>query len=907
MVHYDTVLDTTIAYIKDLWRTEYSAKAYIVQNVYGMISVYIDTPNKTLVDKIAADLKEKIKKWLKQCERIQDNYFAQREFYAWSKNHKEFIDRVWVSEKFLTNEYWNVNQENTNKCNLRSKLISFYSFKGGVGRTTTMVLSAIELAKRGKKVVLIDFDLEAPGVASLFPVDAVSKYGVLDFLLESPIYGDEINIDEYLYTVSEYCRVSQSGGEIYIVPALGQVCQNNADLYKKNLMRFDMNIPAYKENVTPIDHLLMKIDAFLNPDYILIDTRSGLHQIGGMTLARYSDMAMLFFYGSQQNVEGMKMVLPVLKNYQTPFTLINCKVPANENVAAEERNIYIEGSYNAMKLCDEQYENEEILIDDTSADHYPMDVFYSDSLELIGSTEQLMKAYEEQAVNYRQLVTALEDNLEDEPGDEPEEKLSANEKSDNQAEIIKAFSEIMNEMESAAAEDEFLDEDSLIENFYPLKGYTFIFDTRKFLVLGQKGVGKTALFNALKNNNYAKNLARYLKVSSEQYEYTEWIVGTSQDTNWASIFGCLKSEQQEKAFLYYEMIKMLLSSNPSLKDVLDDVAIEMFQDKKDKGLEFYQGFTNETVYILEHILLDINEYLKKNHRIITIIYDALDRVVDQGDRARFCSSLIDIWYRHESTMQNIRSKIFLRQDIYDREVKVADKVKLKNYSVTLTWDYDQLFAMVWKRAIGKSDTVKDFYERIVPQSLLFPEGLSYIPIIDEKGNRNLLAALIGIKMGSSKKASTYNWFRNRLSDTQGGILPRSMVDIFASAAKKESDMRSTAGASLSSLKSIIRPRCFEESLQPVSVKRLIDLKEEYKEYAEFLDNLKNTVQRSPVEEDKLCKALEQANFKNPKDEIINLINIGVLRKYQRRLSDPIRYHFPDIYLRGLGLQRSGMR
>lgn len=199
------------------------------------------------------------------------------------------------------------------------------------------------------------------------------------------------------------------------------------------------------------------------------------------------------------------------------------------------------------------------------------------------------------------------------------------------------------------------------------------------------------------------------------------------------------------------------------------------------------------------------------------------------------------------------------------------------------------------------------YERIVPQSILSPEGLSYIPIIDENGNRNLLAVLIGVRMGSSKKASTYNWFRNRLSDTQGVILPRSMVDIFASAAEREKKLRAGTGASSSVLKSIIRPRCFEESLQSVSEKRVIDLREEYKEYAEFLDNLKDTVQRSPVEESKLRKALEQANFKNPKDEINNLINIGVLRKYQRRLSDPIRYHFPDIYLRGLGLQRSGMR
>lgn len=28
---------------------------------------------------------------------------------------------------------------------------------------------------------------------------------------------------------------------------------------------------------------------------------------------------------------------------------------------------------------------------------------------------------------------------------------------------------------------------------------------------------------------------------------------------------------------------------------------------------------------------------------------------------------------------------------------------------------------------------------------------------------------------------------------------------------------------------------------------------------------------------------------------------------QRKMTDPVRYHFPDIYLRGLGLQRAGMK
>ena len=39
---------------------------------------------------------------------------------------------------------------------------TFYSFKGGVGRTLALVNSAIELSTRGKNVLVVDFDLEAP-------------------------------------------------------------------------------------------------------------------------------------------------------------------------------------------------------------------------------------------------------------------------------------------------------------------------------------------------------------------------------------------------------------------------------------------------------------------------------------------------------------------------------------------------------------------------------------------------------------------------------------------------------------------------------------------------------------------------------------------------------------------------
>lgn len=82
-------------------------------------------------------------------------------------------------------------------------------------------------------------------------------------------------------------------------------------------------------------------------------------------------------------------------------------------------------------------------------------------------------------------------------------------------------------------------------------------------------------------------------------------------------------------------------------------------------------------------------------------------------------------------------------------------------------------------------------------------GLGYIPTVDEEENRDMLSALVGVKMGSGNKASTYNWFKNRLADTQGVIVPRSMIDIFANAARKEIELKKDGKAFCNFLESLL--------------------------------------------------------------------------------------------------------
>ena len=58
------------------------------------------------------------------------------------------------------------------------KIVTFYSFKGGVGRTTALGITAARLAQDGHRVLCIDLDLEAPGLADAFDLyDAVDTDG----------------------------------------------------------------------------------------------------------------------------------------------------------------------------------------------------------------------------------------------------------------------------------------------------------------------------------------------------------------------------------------------------------------------------------------------------------------------------------------------------------------------------------------------------------------------------------------------------------------------------------------------------------------------------------------------------------------------------------------------------------
>lgn len=69
-------------------------------------------------------------------------------------------------------------------------IVTFYSFKGGVGRTMALANIAILLTRAGKRVLAIDWDLEAPGLDRYYRTfDVFPKNGLIDLLIEARTAG----------------------------------------------------------------------------------------------------------------------------------------------------------------------------------------------------------------------------------------------------------------------------------------------------------------------------------------------------------------------------------------------------------------------------------------------------------------------------------------------------------------------------------------------------------------------------------------------------------------------------------------------------------------------------------------------------------------------------------------------
>lgn len=908
MIHFDEVKQLAIQYVKQRRKT--GCSYYLIRDVFGRITLYFVGQEDTqgLHDGLECAVG---RNWFAAVRNIEETNPLLDEI---KRSAEKICDGVFYGERPLVKRVWSEFSDGKVKMDIGSRVITFYSYKGGVGRTTALALAALAMVREGKRVIAVDFDLEAPGLGTILKPDGgieEPKYGTLDFMVEYDCYRDAIDIDDYVYPIAAKELTGLAGGELLVMQAANQQKDADEEYYNK-LSRIDFNMPKFSGHDNPVENLIAMLDQKYHPDYILMDSRAGVHDIGGLMLLRYSDEAVPVFYGNEQNMIGLRFVLPKLVQADIPFYLVNSPVPVTDDEAEAEIETYLNSSWDCLQKAG--YFGDDVPdANDKSSPYYPLNIRYDVTAANIGSKfrlAQLLDAGGNDNV-YRKLAQILMSGEDMGKRDNPVNIC-------DKRNMLESIERIM-PTDTASAENEFDHYEDLKKNFYPLQEYRYIYDNSKFLITGSKGSGKTALFKVLQCPEYAKRLAKYLgNLSMEDIGRTEWVTGFDLGKEFpdrANIMAIGRSDDREVYFRYWKMLAIRVMRR-YIEKYVDDLNQQFSFVRKiwDGEYRTFSSIMEEYGDIDERmsdVMRRLDQCLTEDRKILIITYDKLDSGLDQKYRGQMVSELLNFWSENNIRLKSIKAKIFLRNDIFKDEVKdITDKIKLNNYRANIEWNYDYLLAMVWKRIMERNEPLKKLLCEAIQNGGYFlasSDEVGIVPKPQREINQLCLEALIGNKMGKGNKAYTYNWISYRLSDTNEKIVPRSMLKLFSTAASKELgylDNEISAGFSR-----IIRPRSMEDSLKDVSDDRLQDLSEEYPDFKNVFRNLKNYCQAFPADSETLSAALVQCGLDGSRVQVYvdQLKEIGVLKEYQRKKSDPIRYHIPDIYLKGMGLIRKGIR
>ncbi len=186
-------------------------------------------------------------------------------------------------------------------------IIAFYSFKGGVGRTTALAATALHLARAERTVVVLDLDLEAPGAGSLLLGSITpSDDGIVDYLLEMELSGQRPpTLLPYVAAQSGSALIA-SGKPIRVMSA-GRL--NRAFVEKIARLDFESYV---SKGQSPLAKLLDHVRVEYKPDFVLLDVRSGLHDLGGLSLNGLSHLDVIFGLDTEQSWAGLAIVLALL-------------------------------------------------------------------------------------------------------------------------------------------------------------------------------------------------------------------------------------------------------------------------------------------------------------------------------------------------------------------------------------------------------------------------------------------------------------------------------------------------------------------------------------------------------------------------------------------------------------------
>ncbi|MFI9374851.1 P-loop ATPase, Sll1717 family [Streptomyces parvulus] len=751
-------------------------------------------------------------------------------------------------------------------------IVTFYSLKGGVGRSTALVAVAHRLAsEHGLRVLCIDMDLEAPGLDTLFGIsqEHQSDIGVVTALL-SYEFGETPAILDHVVPVDD-------NGRLFCMPA-GRIDST----YAARLRSLEPEI-WYRERVNAL-HLLIDDtrNSTLRPDVVLIDSRTGVSPVAAPLLFDVSDMAVVCFHPHSQARNGTELLTGALLGSTTrrqallPLTpeprFVVSPMPPGQSAPrlADRAKSWIDKwlhPFNEARHGTPALTAEEI----THVVSYNAEVSFSDT---VTSDSIRLAPYARISDWIMQIV--------------PEPALKRSLQSQTSESKTSALAQLS--FSTGTAEE--LDSEQFLQDYVVTRQVSETADPDTPLILGRKGTGKTALFRWLA----AGELPGWTPVAVMTPSFRErpdWSFGPD---NYDAIDQHLARSGQDWGTFWQILAALAVHRTAGATD--DAGAPHPAMQSLEPG-DF--ASTQAILDVLRDPMgaLRCVDWLRKvdanGKNQLLLLFDGLDTAfgntpIQRRRRSQAIAGLLAKQADLAPKFNRIRLKIFVRQDIWS-SLRFENKSHFYGLSRRLQWeDQREYFKVVLKRAVH-AVAFRDIL-RTADKSLVETDVASWTPEQVDMA----WSSLVGERMRGERTAFTSNWVWNRLADGNGDHSPRSLLQLFAAALdwEREEEKRSAYD------RSVLRPRSLALSLERVSEPALSALlDEEFQELRAVADALRE-YGRTPIGEDVLRDTLDET----PEDLIALAREAGLITLNET--DDEARsFRVPDLYRWALSVTRRG--
>jgi hypothetical protein len=281
----------------------------------------------------------------------------------------------------------------------------FHSLKGGVGRSTAMMLWGRELVRQGRTVLLVDLDLEAPGLgAHMLPAEGRPEFGVLDWLVEDLVGNASPALPAEM--VAESVLVDRPG--LWVAPAMGRRSSEHSQGVLAKLARGYLEGEDGSGFAQRLQRMIAALEAEVAPDVVLIDSRAGLHETVAANLLHLGAEVFFFAVDVPATWEGYRYLLAHLaqlatvREFGSPeddwrqrFHMVQARSSLRDEdkrtFAANAYAVWIDTLYDAVSPDDAAHEVLGFTFDegDPDAPHWPVAILRSEHFEAFDPLRQL--------------------------------------------------------------------------------------------------------------------------------------------------------------------------------------------------------------------------------------------------------------------------------------------------------------------------------------------------------------------------------------------------------------------------------------------------------------------------------------------------------------------------------------